>query len=210
MMNTSPASSVVLEWGRERDASSLLARMPLTTSEASKSFAHATQSFIHLATATVGNLPYRTNSFFGFLSPRSMPWIHHFHIPVLPPRYLGRSRSTSLNDVFATERYLSMTDDGLKQTIRRKLHFEQMQCFASAAASPSDNPFRDQSEFDFEIQSKQDQNNNNLERISEVCEARLQQVRSAQQQGSFLSKLDDMQYSKPSTPESFTGKSFLF
>uniref|UniRef100_A0A1Q3FXL8 Putative cytoskeletal protein adducin n=1 Tax=Culex tarsalis TaxID=7177 RepID=A0A1Q3FXL8_CULTA len=204
LMNTSPASSVVLEWARERDASSLLARMPLTASETSKSYAHATQSFIHLA--TVGNSPYRTNSFFGFLSPRRMPWIHHFHIPVLPPRYLGRSRSTSLNDVFATERYLSMTDDGLKQTIRRKLHFEQMQCFASAAPSPpsSVNPFRNQSEFDFEIQIEQEVNNNNLERISEVCEARLRQVRSAQQQGSFLGKLDDMQYSKSSTPESFT------
>lgn len=137
-----------------------------------------------------------------------MPWIHHFHIPVLPPRYLGRSRSTSLNDVFATERYLSMTDDGLKQTIRRKLHFEQMQCYASVAQSPqsSVNPFRDQSEFDFQIQAEQDVNNNNLERISEVCEARLRQVRSAQQLGSFLCKLDDMQYSKPSSPESFTGK----
>lgn len=149
--------------------------------------AESMQSYLYLIKR---NAPYRTNTFFGFCSPNNVPIVTHFHIPVVPSTYLRRSRSTSLSNVFDTERYLYMSNDSLKRTIQRKLNFEHMHDL--------------EIDFEYLVDIDSNNNNNNFERISEVCDARLRDVlhRNLRVGSSFLEKLGSIQYSRPLSPES--------
>lgn len=145
-------------------------------------------------------LPYRTNAYFGFRSPNNGLALTHFHIPILPSSYLRRSSSILLDNIFGTERYLYMTNDSLKRTLKRKLNFEH-----------GHRPVRQRHYCDSEIDPFYFMDidtigKNNLERISEVCDARLcaVQFRRLQEGNRFLEKLGDIQYSRPWTPEKAT------
>lgn len=171
--------------------------LPVAAESMQASVSCTTQSYLYL---TKGNapFPYRTNAFFGFCSPNNVPIVTHFHIPIVPSTYLRRSRSTSLSNVFGTERYLYMSNDSLKRTIKRKLNFEHMHL-------PGIQRYYHDLEIDFEYLVDIDSNNNNnFERISEVCDARLRDVlhRNLRVGSSFLEKLGRIQYSRPLSPES--------
>ncbi|XP_062545097.1 protein hu-li tai shao isoform X3 [Armigeres subalbatus] len=157
-------------------------------------------SFISLVTRN-GSQPYRTNAFFGFRTPNNIPIVTHFHIPTLPSLYFRRSRSTSLNNVFGTERYLCLSNNSFKRIIKKKLDFDQ----STTKVTARQRFYRDL-EIDFEQLEDLDCNNNNdnLERISEVCEARLRDVRAKDMRtgNSFLEKLGNIQYSRTHSPES--------
>lgn len=167
--------------------------LPVTAESMLASVSYPTQSFLYL---TKGNtpFPYRSNTFFGFRSPNNVPIVNHFHIPP----HSRRSRSTSISNVFGTERYRYMSNDSLKRTIKRKLNIEHMHL-------PARQRYYCDLEIDFEYLVDIDSNNNNnFERISEVCDARLRDVlhRNLRHESSFLEKLGTIQYSRPLTPES--------
>lgn len=115
--------------------------------------------------------------------------------------YLGRSCSTSLSNVFGTERYLYMSNNSLKRIIKKKLDFEQSPPYLTARQR-----YYNDLEIDFEQLDDSDSANSNVnfERITEVCEARLRNVRNMKQKNgsSFLEKLENIKFSRPQTPES--------
>ncbi|XP_055591003.1 protein hu-li tai shao isoform X2 [Uranotaenia lowii] len=154
--------------------------------------------YVSLENLVKNYIPHRTTAFFGFRSPVNIPIVTHFHLPMSPTRYLRRSRSTSLSDVFSTEKFMSMSPDGLRRTIRKKLNFEQMLKENKLHRSPQEEleiDFEYLQEFDLDI----DTNNNNFERISEECDIHLRNLHSMD--NSFCEKLRDIQLSKPTTPD---------
>ncbi|XP_055644458.1 protein hu-li tai shao isoform X2 [Toxorhynchites rutilus septentrionalis] len=151
------------------------------------------------------HLPYRSSTFFGFRPPVIIPHVSHFHFPTVPSKYIRRSRSVSLNEVFGTERYMSMSHSGLKQTIKRKQHFEQWK--NDAIMNNSCKCWKD----DFR-KKKCIERYNNLGRISEVCDAQLREVRQTEFKNafSFFEKLHNMQYSKSPAPKECRFNDTLF
>lgn len=91
-----------------------------------------------------------------------------------------------------------MTNDSLKQTIKRKLDFEHVHC------PVRQRQYRDSETDSLYLMDIDSNNNKNLERISDVCEARLRDVheRKLREGSSFLEKLGSIRYSRPLTPES--------
>lgn len=169
----------------------------VTVESVLKSDSYPTQLYIFTAK---GNeiFPYRTNTFFGFRSPNKIPILTHFHIPIVPSSYLGRSRSTSLSNVFDTERYLYMSNDSLRRIIKKKLNFEHVHL-------PLRHRYYRNLEIDFEYIVDVDSNNNNhFEHISEVCDARLRNVlhRNVRDESCFLEKLGNIQYARSLSPQS--------
>ncbi|XP_058820592.1 uncharacterized protein LOC131682836 [Topomyia yanbarensis] len=141
-------------------------------------------------------VPYRTNAFFGFRSSMKMPLVQHFHISTIPSNYLRRRRSASVDDVFASERYLSMSNGSLNRIIRRKLDFDHQQ-FGSISH------YRRSSELDFERLGNINRCDN-LERLSEVCDDHLRNIQytNIRNTRNFFEKLCYLQYSRPETSTS--------
>ncbi|XP_058455352.1 uncharacterized protein LOC131432830 [Malaya genurostris] len=141
-------------------------------------------------------MPYRNSAYFGFRSAMNVPFVQHFHIPTIQSDYVRRSRSTSLNDIFATERYLSMSNDSLNRVMRTKLNFDRKQLGTI-------HHYHNNSIYDF-YYMKMKERFNNLERLSEVCDDHLRNIHyyNMKSKSDFLEKLNCLQYSEPNTAES--------
>ena len=69
---------------------------------------------------------YRTVSHFGFNSPQ-FPNQSHFHVPRVPSKYVPLRRSKSMDEIFATDKYLeeyNQCSPNLIMKIKRKLNFQ--------------------------------------------------------------------------------------
>lgn len=69
---------------------------------------------------------YRTNSHFGFNSPQ-FPNQCHFHLPRMPSKYVPLRRSKSMDEIFATDKFLedyNQCSPNLIMKIKRKLNFQ--------------------------------------------------------------------------------------
>lgn len=69
---------------------------------------------------------YRTVSHFGFNSPQ-FPNQIHFHVPLMPCKYVPLRRSKSMDEVFATDKFLqeyNQCSPNLIMKIKRKLNFQ--------------------------------------------------------------------------------------
>ena len=68
---------------------------------------------------------YRTISHFGFNSPQ-FPIQSHFHVPLIPSKYVPLRRSKSMDEIFATNKFLeeyNQCSPNLITKIKRKLNF---------------------------------------------------------------------------------------
>lgn len=79
-----------------------------------------TFSYDYITIVAEPSSPFRTVSHFGFNSPAKNPNPSHFHVPIECTKYVGVTTEFSIDELFATNKYLEYPDDLVPLIQRRK------------------------------------------------------------------------------------------